>query len=135
LTSFPVTLAEVEPGRKQVLIVEDWAEIRRSFPYLYDGKELNDTDPERAKLRVAATLVLNIAEYIWERRGDFKEQDDRKAWEACLLSLLKTSPILTDLYIANPQWYPHLTVLRTSEQSIRCNRICILHIRLSAVDV
>jgi transposase len=29
LTSFPVTLAEVEPGRKQVLIVEDWAEIRR----------------------------------------------------------------------------------------------------------
>jgi DNA-binding transcriptional regulator YiaG len=24
-----VTLAEVEPGRKQVLIVEDWAEIRR----------------------------------------------------------------------------------------------------------
>jgi transposase len=29
LTSFPVTLAEVEPARKQVLIVEDWAEIRR----------------------------------------------------------------------------------------------------------
>jgi transposase len=29
LTSFPVTLAAVEPGRKQVLIVEDWAEIRR----------------------------------------------------------------------------------------------------------
>jgi transcriptional regulator with XRE-family HTH domain len=29
LTSFPVTLAGVEPGRKQVLIVEDWAEIRR----------------------------------------------------------------------------------------------------------
>jgi transposase len=29
LTSFPVTLARVEPGRKQVLIVEDWAEIRR----------------------------------------------------------------------------------------------------------
>jgi DNA-binding transcriptional regulator YiaG len=24
-----VTLAGVEPGRKQVLIVEDWAEIRR----------------------------------------------------------------------------------------------------------
>ena len=24
-----MTLAEVEPGRKQVLIVEDWAEIRR----------------------------------------------------------------------------------------------------------
>jgi transposase len=29
LTSFAVTLAAVEPGRKQVLIVEDWAEIRR----------------------------------------------------------------------------------------------------------
>jgi transposase len=29
LTSFPVTLARVEPGRKQVLIVEEWAEIRR----------------------------------------------------------------------------------------------------------
>jgi transposase len=29
LTSFPSTLAVVEPGRKQVLIVEDWAEIRR----------------------------------------------------------------------------------------------------------
>jgi hypothetical protein len=29
LTSFPVTLAGIEPGRKQVLIVEDWAEIRR----------------------------------------------------------------------------------------------------------
>jgi predicted DNA-binding protein (UPF0251 family) len=29
LISFPVTLARVEPGRKQVLIVEDWAEIRR----------------------------------------------------------------------------------------------------------
>jgi len=29
LTSFALTLAEVEPGRKQVLIVEDWAEIRR----------------------------------------------------------------------------------------------------------
>jgi DNA-binding transcriptional regulator YiaG len=29
LTRFPVTLAEVEPGRKQVLIVEEWAEIRR----------------------------------------------------------------------------------------------------------
>jgi transposase len=29
LTSFLVTLAGVEPGRKQVLIVEDWAEIRR----------------------------------------------------------------------------------------------------------
>jgi transposase len=29
LTSFPVTLAGVEPGRKQVLVVEDWAEIRR----------------------------------------------------------------------------------------------------------
>jgi transposase len=29
LTSFPLTLAGVEPGRKQVLIVEDWAEIRR----------------------------------------------------------------------------------------------------------
>jgi len=29
LTSFPVTLAGVEAGSKQVLIVEDWAEIRR----------------------------------------------------------------------------------------------------------
>jgi transposase len=29
LTSFSLTLAGVEPGRKQVLIVEDWAEIRR----------------------------------------------------------------------------------------------------------
>jgi transposase len=29
LTSFPSTLALVELGRKQVLIVEDWAEIRR----------------------------------------------------------------------------------------------------------
>jgi len=29
LTSFSLTLARVEPGRKQVLIVEDWAEIRR----------------------------------------------------------------------------------------------------------
>jgi transposase len=29
LTSFPETLAGVEPGRKQVLSVEDWAEIRR----------------------------------------------------------------------------------------------------------
>jgi transposase len=29
LTSFPETLARVEPGRKQVLSVEDWAEIRR----------------------------------------------------------------------------------------------------------
>jgi transposase len=29
LTSFPVTLAGIESGRKQVLIVEDWAEIRR----------------------------------------------------------------------------------------------------------
>jgi transposase len=29
LTSFPETLAGVEPGRKQVLDVEDWAEIRR----------------------------------------------------------------------------------------------------------
>jgi transposase len=29
LTSFALTLAGVEPGRKQVLIVEDWAEIRR----------------------------------------------------------------------------------------------------------
>ena len=29
LTSFPVTVTEVEPGTKQVLIVEDWAEIRR----------------------------------------------------------------------------------------------------------
>jgi transposase len=29
LTSFRVTLAGVEPGRKQVLIVEDWAEMRR----------------------------------------------------------------------------------------------------------
>jgi transposase len=29
LTSFPVTLAGVEPGRKQVLIVEQWAEIHR----------------------------------------------------------------------------------------------------------
>jgi hypothetical protein len=29
LTSFPETLARVEPGRKQVLNVEDWAEIRR----------------------------------------------------------------------------------------------------------
>ena len=28
-TSFPLTLAVVEPGRKQVLIVENWAEIRR----------------------------------------------------------------------------------------------------------
>ena len=29
IDSSPVTLAEVEPGRKQVLIVENWAEIRR----------------------------------------------------------------------------------------------------------
>jgi transposase len=29
LTSFPLTLAGVEPGRDWVLIVEDWAEIRR----------------------------------------------------------------------------------------------------------
>jgi hypothetical protein len=29
LTIFPETLASVEPGRKQVLSVEDWAEIRR----------------------------------------------------------------------------------------------------------
>jgi transposase len=29
LTSFPETLAPTEPGRKQVLDVEDWAEIRR----------------------------------------------------------------------------------------------------------
>jgi hypothetical protein len=29
LSSFPWTLAAVEPGRKQVLSVEDWAEIRR----------------------------------------------------------------------------------------------------------
>ena len=29
MISFPLTLAAVEPGRKQVLIVEDWAEIRR----------------------------------------------------------------------------------------------------------
>jgi transposase len=29
LTSFPLTLAGVEPGRDRVLIVEDWAEIRR----------------------------------------------------------------------------------------------------------
>jgi hypothetical protein len=29
LTSFRVTLAGVEAGSKQVLIVEDWAEIRR----------------------------------------------------------------------------------------------------------
>jgi transposase len=29
LTSFPETLAGVEPGRKQVLGVEDWAEVRR----------------------------------------------------------------------------------------------------------
>jgi transposase len=29
LTSFPETLAVAEPGRKQVLSVEDWAEIRR----------------------------------------------------------------------------------------------------------
>jgi transposase len=29
LTSFPLTLAGVERGRKQVLIVEQWAEIRR----------------------------------------------------------------------------------------------------------
>jgi DNA invertase Pin-like site-specific DNA recombinase len=29
LTSFLATLAGVEPGRDRVLIVEDWAEIRR----------------------------------------------------------------------------------------------------------
>jgi DNA-binding transcriptional regulator YiaG len=29
LTSFPETLARTEPGRKQVLDVEDWAEIGR----------------------------------------------------------------------------------------------------------
>jgi transposase len=31
LTSFPGTLARFEPGRKQVLKVEDWAEIRRLY--------------------------------------------------------------------------------------------------------
>ena len=29
LTRFPMTLARVESGRKRVLIVEGWAEIRR----------------------------------------------------------------------------------------------------------
>jgi transposase len=29
LTSFPETLALAEPGREQVLSVEDWAEVRR----------------------------------------------------------------------------------------------------------
>ena len=29
MTSFPETLAGVEPGRKRVLGVEDWAEVRR----------------------------------------------------------------------------------------------------------
>ena len=29
MTSFPETLALAEPGREQVLSVEDWAEIRR----------------------------------------------------------------------------------------------------------
>jgi hypothetical protein len=42
LTSFPETLARTEPGRKQVLDVEDWAEIRR-LPRS-DGMAITETE-------------------------------------------------------------------------------------------
>jgi len=81
-------------------------------PYLYEGKRLNDADPERDKLLAAGTMVLDIAEYIWERRQEMHKEEDRYAWRDWLISLFHTSPILADLYARQTEFYPNLTALQ-----------------------
>jgi hypothetical protein len=68
LTSFPETLALAEPGREQVLSVEDWAEIRR----LWDGDaDIESAEPKGApaawdagKLTKLATTKLSSTETV-----------------------------------------------------------------------
>jgi hypothetical protein len=81
------------------------------WPYLYERKEIDPKDPERNKLLAAANMILDILEYIWERRGDFQSTTDRDAWRDWMLHLFEMSPSVTALYEAQPEWYPHLKAL------------------------
>jgi hypothetical protein len=81
-------------------------------PYLYERKVIDPKDAERDKLVAAANLVVDILEYIWERRSDFQSSTkDVEAWRHWMLNLFETSPILTALYEAHPGWYPNLNAL------------------------
>jgi hypothetical protein len=80
-------------------------------PYLYEGKRSVATDPEHERRLAAATMILDIAEYIWERRDDIRKNEDRQAWRLWLLSLFATSPLLAELYARHPEWYPNLSTL------------------------
>ncbi|KRF45961.1 hypothetical protein ASH01_09335 [Terrabacter sp. Soil811] len=90
-------------------MVVDYPQFR---PYLYGKKQLDPTDPDQDKILACAVMVLDIAEYIWQRRDEIQEDVDRHAWQLWLLSLFDTSPTLAALYAEHPEWYPNLELLQ-----------------------
>jgi transposase len=103
LTSFPETLARIEPGRKQVLDVEDWAEIRRLRRA--EGMPISEIARVMGVLRNTVKAALDSDGPPRYRRGSVGSLVD--GFEPRIHELLAAYPTMPATVIAERVGWPY----------------------------
>ena len=83
----------------------EYPEIR---PYFYDGKNVDDDDPNRHRVQAVAELVLDAFEWIWHRQRNLKAGGEG-GWRAYIVETFSSSPALQQHYVKSTSWYPGIT--------------------------
>lgn len=83
-------------------------------PYFYDEKQINKEDKDYPKVSATAVMVLDVFDLVATQNKHYPEfWDTPQAWDAWMMDVFSTSPILRDFIDKHPGWYgKSVTTLR-----------------------
>lgn len=88
-------------------------------PFFYEGQPPLDSgsgdDNLRYRVLAAAEYALDIFECIWDHRDTYDEAD-KESWRTWISDMLGASPVCSDLFLENRDWYPALKALVAEER-------------------
>jgi hypothetical protein len=75
-------------------------------PYFYDGKAISEGDENYAEVSATALMVLDVFDLLVGQNRRHKELwETPEAWDAWMIDVFATSPVMRDTIARYPTWY------------------------------
>ena len=75
-------------------------------PYFYDGKAISEGDADYAEVSATALMMLDVFDLLVGQNRRHKELwETPEAWDAWMIDVFATSPVMRDTIAKYPTWY------------------------------
>jgi len=100
--------ANVENGAVTHVLALDKVFMDRPYlmPYFYESKSIDRKDPKYAEVQATAGAVLDLFDMLASQSKHYPEfWDTPEAWDAWMVDVFSTSPILREYLDTHKTWY------------------------------